>query len=81
MNDAKVAARIVDALTQAAARELGAGALLVSVNIDVLAAPAEGAPEISVARRTKTLLFLHGEFRDQNGQPIAVANSVHKMSH
>lgn len=78
MNDAAIAASIIDALQQTANQELGQAAL-VSVNIEMLAAAREGAAEVTVARKTRTLLFLHADFRDASGGRVAIANSVHKV--
>ena len=78
MSDSAIAARIVDALRDTADRELGKSAL-VSVNMEMIAPPTDGAPEVSVARKTRTLLFLHADFRSADGTRIASANSVHKV--
>ena len=79
MTDAQLAALLVDALNAAASREAGAETALVSVNIDVLAPAANGAIEVAVERKTRTLVFMKGEARNTAGELIAVVSSVHKV--
>lgn len=79
MTDSAIAVQIIDALESAADREAGAKTALVSVNIDMLAHADAGAVEVSVIRRTRTLLFLHADFKSQ-GALVASASSVHKLA-
>lgn len=79
MSDAAIAAHIVEALSERARTETEDKASLVTVGIEMLAAATDGRTEVSVARRTRTLLFLSAEFRDNAGARIATASSVHKI--
>jgi acyl-coenzyme A thioesterase PaaI-like protein len=79
MNDAAIAAALIDALSIAAARETAATSTLVSATIEMLAPPAEGKVETSVTRKTRTLIFMSAELRDARGERIATASSVHKL--
>jgi hypothetical protein len=78
MSDATIAARIIGALEETANRETSGRTALVSVNIEMLAPAGDGTAEVSVARKTRTLIFLSAEFRNGDGARIASANSVHK---
>lgn len=70
MSAAALVARISEALEQAA----GAGATLVSLNVEVLGAGEAGAIQVVVARKTRTLVFLNATCA------VASAASVHKIS-
>lgn len=76
MNDPELAARLIEALNEAA----GAGAALVSVEITLLARAEIARIETQTARRTRTLVFQSAEALAANGQRIARAASVHKTS-
>ncbi len=78
MSEADIAARLVDALTSAATREAGNDTALVSVTIDVVASGDASSIEASLTRKTRTLLFMSAELRNEAGQRIATAASVHK---
>ena len=79
MTDSAIAARIVNALEAAADREVGAPTALVSVTLDVLKRADAGAIAISVTRKTRTLVFMTAEFRNDGGERIVSASSVHKV--
>ena len=80
MTDAAIAVRIVNALEAAADREGGAKTALVSLTIEMLARADAGAIEISLTRKTRTLIFLRAEFKTESGTLIASASSLHKLS-
>lgn len=75
MTEADIAARLVAALTEAAARE--GEATLVSVNIEMIASPADGEARVEVNRKTRTLLFLRADYVAADGALIATSASVH----
>ncbi|MGE0529731.1 MAG: hypothetical protein AB7G40_15685 [Hyphomonadaceae bacterium] len=79
MTESQLAALLVDALNAAATREADAETALVSVNIDILAPAANGAIEVILQRKTRTLVFMKAEARNAAGEPIAAASSVHKL--
>ena len=79
MTDSAIAVRIINALESAADREAGAKTALVSVTIDMLARADAGSVEVSLTRKTRTLLFLHADFKTDSGALIASASSVHKL--
>lgn len=79
MTAATIATRLIEALAEAAAREAGDAAALVSVTIDWLAEAQDGAIETKVVRKTRTLMFMNAELRSDAGERIAVASSVHKL--
>jgi hypothetical protein len=77
MSASAITARLVEALEQAA----GADATLVSVSVELLAAPGPGAVEIKIDRKTRTLVFLSAALvGDDGGARIATAASVHKVA-
>ncbi len=80
MTDSAIAVRIINALESAADREASAKTALVSVTIDMLARADAGAIEVRLTRKTRTLLFLHADFKTDAGALIASAASVHKLS-
>jgi hypothetical protein len=80
MTDAAIAVRIVNALEAAADREGGAKTALVSLTIEMLARADAGAIEISLTRKTRTLIFLRADFKTESGTLIASASSLHKLS-
>jgi hypothetical protein len=79
MSNSDLAALLVEALDQAAARAAGSGAALLSVEISLLAPAVPAAIETRVQRQTRTLLFLEAEARDPAGARLATAASVHKL--
>ena len=79
MTDSAIAVRIINALESAADREAGAKTALVSVTIDMLMPADAGSVEVSLTRKTRTLLFLHADFKTDSGALIASASSVHKL--
>ena len=79
MTDSAIAVRIVNALEAAADRESGAKTALVSVTIEMLARADAGAVEVSITRKTRTLIFLRADFKTDSGLLIASASSVHKL--
>jgi hypothetical protein len=81
VTDSAIAVRIINALEGAADREAGAKTALVSVTIDMVARADAGAVEVSLTRKTRTLLFLRAEFKTDAGALIANASSVHKFPH
>lgn len=80
MSAASIAARLVDALEAHAAQEAGAPCVLVSVNIELLGAPAAGTATVTLERKTRTLIFLSAAFVSESGEPLARAASVHKVN-
>ncbi|MBY0563358.1 MAG: hypothetical protein K2P58_04145 [Hyphomonadaceae bacterium] len=76
-SEADIAARLVAALAQAAARE-GASAL-VSATIDVISSPADGEARVELNRKTRTLLFLRADYVGVDGARLAAASSVHAI--
>ena len=79
MSESDIAARLVDALAATAAREAGSEIALVSVTIDVVASGDAGSIEATLVRKTRTLVFMNAELRNEAGQRIATASSVHKV--
>jgi hypothetical protein len=79
MNAVEIAAALTEALEAAAQREAGAPCALVSVNVELLTAPAPGAPSVTLERKTRTLIFLSAALVGDDGACIASASSVHKV--
>lgn len=77
MSTAEVARGMTEALETAATRE--APCALVSVTVDVVSEPRAGSITTALTRKTRTLLFLSADLKDQAGALIATANSVHKV--
>lgn len=73
---AEIAARLTAALDT----EAGAQATLVSITVTMAQPGAIAAVATEVARKTRTLLFLHAEARDASGALVARAESVHKLN-
>ncbi len=80
MTDSAIAARLINALEAAANREAGQKTALVSVTIDMIKAADAGAVDVSLTRRTATLVFMAAEFKTDGGERIAAASSVHKIA-
>jgi hypothetical protein len=80
VTDSAIAVRIVNALEAAADREAGAKTALASVTIEMLARADAGSVEVSTIRKTRTLLFMHADFKTDAGALIASASSVHKLT-
>jgi hypothetical protein len=80
MTDSAIAARMLNALEAAADREAGQKTALVSVTIDMLKRADAGSVNVSVTRKTKSLVFMGAEFVTDAGERIAVASSVHKLA-
>ena len=80
MTDSAIAVRIINALESAADREAGVKTALVSVSIEMLARADAGSVEVSLTRKTRTLIFLRADFKTDAGAPIASASSVHKLA-
>ncbi len=80
MTDSAIAARMLNALEAAANREAGQQTALVSVTIDMLKRADAGSVNVSLTRKTKSLVFMGAEFRTDAGDLIATANSVHKLA-
>ncbi len=80
MTDSAIAARMLNALESAANREAGQPTALVSVTIDMLARADAGQVNVSLTRKTKSLVFMGAEFVTDAGARIATANSVHKLA-
>lgn len=76
MSDAEIAARLIEALNDAA----GADAALVSVEITMLAAGEVARVEAHATRKTRTLAFLSAECWNVGGERVATATSVHRIS-
>jgi hypothetical protein len=79
MTNAELAARLTEALEAAAAREAGVKTALVSVEITLAAPAAAGEVTTTLARKTRTLLFMSAELTSEAGVRIATAASVHKL--
>lgn len=75
---ADIAAALTEAL-EAAARDGAPGAALISMQWELLAAPAPGAAKAQVARKTRTLAFLTADYVGADGARIATASSVHRL--
>lgn len=80
MTSADIAAALTSALEAAAAREAGAPCTLVSVNLEMLGAPAQGRVSVTLGRKTRTLVFLNAAFESESGARIASAASVHRVA-
>lgn len=80
MKTADITAAFTEALEAAAAHEAGAPCTLVSLNMELLDAPAKGSVSVSVSRKTRTLVFLSAAFENANGARIASAASVHRVN-
>lgn len=80
MTNSELAARLTDALEAAASSETGAKSALVSVEITMAAPAAPGEIATTLARKTKTLLFMNAELTSEAGARIATAASVHRIS-
>lgn len=79
MTDAEIAAALIEALSQAAAREAGAPVRLLSVEVMIIS-PGHGSAEARMLRKTKSLLFMEAELKSLSGERIAVAESVYGLS-
>ncbi|HRE44857.1 MAG TPA: hypothetical protein PKY87_12940 [Terricaulis sp.] len=79
MTAAEIAAALTEALEAAAARDGAEGAALISMQWELLAAPAAGAAKAEVARKTRTLIFLTAAYLGADGARIATASSVHRL--
>ncbi len=79
MTGSVIAVRLINALEAAADREAGAKTALVSVTVDMLARADTGAIEVTLTRKTRTLVFLNADFVTDAGARIAAASSVHKV--
>jgi hypothetical protein len=79
MNEAAIIARLTEALAHAADSEAGAKTALVSINVEMAAAPASGGAHVALNRKTRTLVFMRAEFKGEDGALIAAAASVHKV--
>lgn len=79
-SDSEIAAQLLDALEAAADREAGQKTALVSVTIDMLTCADAGSVNVSVTRKTKSLVFMSAHFISESGARIATAASVHKLS-
>ena len=51
-----------------------------SVTIEMLARADAGSIEITLTRKTRTLIFLRADFKADSGALIASASSVHKLA-
>lgn len=80
MTDSAIAVRIINALEAAADREAGVKTALVSVGIEMLARADAGSVEVSLTRKTRTLIFQRADFKTDAGALIASASSVHKLA-
>jgi hypothetical protein len=80
VTDSAIAARMLNALEAAADREAGQKTALVSVTIDMLKRADAGSVNVSVTRKTKSLVFMGAEFVTDAGERIATASSVHKLA-
>lgn len=79
MSDATLAARFVEALESAAAREAGAPTALVSITIDVMTPANDAVAEATLVRKTRTLVFMSAEAINRDGARCAAASSVHRI--
>ena len=79
MIDAEIAARLTEALVEAANKGAGAATDLVSANITVTRRAEIASIETTLDRKTRSMLFLSADARDANGDHVATASSVHKV--
>jgi|CXWL01.1.fsa_nt_gi transketolase len=79
MTNSEIAARLTEALETAASREAGAPTALVSVEIAMAARAAPGEIATTLARKTRTLVFMSADLTSEAGARIATAASVHKV--
>lgn len=79
MTQSAVAAKLIDALSAAADREAGGATGLVSVTIDVLSTQPDARIDVTLVRKTRTLVFMSAEFKSDAGARIASVSSVHKV--
>lgn len=80
MTNSAIAARIINALEAAAAREAETDATMVSVTIEMLARADAGMIDVRLVRKTRTLVFLSAEFVADGGARIAAASAVFKVN-
>lgn len=79
LTSAETAARLTEALDQAATREAGAQTELVSVEVALLA-HGGGSVETALTRKTKSLLFMSAKLVGADAQTLATATSVHRIA-
>ncbi|MES1197417.1 MAG: hypothetical protein ABUL55_02220 [Pseudomonadota bacterium] len=79
MSEADIAARLIDALTKAAAEAAGATAPPISVSIEFVGVGEAADLKTRVERKTRTLVFMAGEAFNADGARIASATAVHKI--
>ncbi len=79
MSASDIAARVVDALDQAAAHETGAPVTLVSVAVEMLAIGDVAHVDARIERKTRTLVFAMAEAFGAGETRLASATSVHKI--
>jgi acyl-coenzyme A thioesterase PaaI-like protein len=79
MADGEIAATLIEALGEAAAREAGGPTRLVSVEI-MMVSPGKGAAHARLIRKTKSLLFMEAELKSSAGERIAMAQGVYGLA-
>ena len=80
MSEAAVAARLTEALAQAAAHAAGGPAPLLSVSIEIISPGDAAKVETRVERKTRTLAFMSAEAFTADAKRIASATSVHTIA-
>lgn len=78
MSNAEIARLLTDAL-ESRAREEAADAQLVMLSVEYVSAARDGVVSATVARKTRTLLFMEAELRAGDNPLIARASSVHAI--
>lgn len=79
MSNAEIARLLTDAL-ESRAREEAADAQLVMLSVEYVSAAQSGVISTTVARKTRTLLFLEAELRGGGNALMARASSVHALA-
>lgn len=80
MSEAEIASRLIAALTERVAEEVGAEARLVTASFDILAQGEPARVDARVERKTRTLVFAAADAFSAEGAHIAAASSVHSIS-
>lgn len=80
MSEQDVTSKLVVALGAHADQAMGDATSLVSVTIDIVGPTGDGDVRTTLTRKTRTLVFISGEFVSADGARVATAASVHKIS-
>jgi len=79
MNEAAISARLIEALSLAAAEAAGAPAPIISVSVEFVSPGDVANVKTRIERKTRTLVFTGAEAFDADGARIASATAVHKI--